>query len=193
MSPKLKPRLRTRRWLDSAGAPNMWLMKLLPRFRAWSSKLCRALRLKAREIGRGACNCTGEPSLGRADAACHVRALGCVMTTSAWGALSREVPNTLLKPKPSPICRDCDFWCAEARIWALSISVDRGVWLFANRDNGLPACIDGAVLVASEMFMSRVEKLVVGCENGEDSAAGREDSGGGDDWKGEGERCIKRW
>ena len=64
MSPKLKPRLRTRRWLDSAGAPKTWLMKLLPRLRAWSSKLCRALRLKAREMGRGACSWNGEPSRG---------------------------------------------------------------------------------------------------------------------------------
>jgi hypothetical protein len=34
----------------------------------------------------------------------------------------------------------------------------RGVMLFANCDRGLPICMDAAVLVARETFMSRVEK-----------------------------------
>lgn len=53
--------------------------------------------------------------------------------------------------------------------------------------------MEAAVLVAKDTFMSRVEKLVISCENGEDSTAGRDSSGGGDDWNGEGERCIRRW
>ena len=41
--------------------------------------------------------------------------------------------------------------------------------MLANRDRGLPACMDGAVLVASDIFMSRVEKLAGGWAKGEDS------------------------
>lgn len=57
-------------------------------------------------------------------------------------------------------------------------------------DSGLPSCIVVAVLVASERFMSRVEKVVDPCEKGEDrGCCGTEDddacdggsSGGGED------------
>lgn len=79
MSPRLKPRLRTRRWLDSAGAPNNSSTKLLPRFRALSSKLLlSARRLNALDIGRGVCSWNGEPSRAgtvATDCGCQVWAL----------------------------------------------------------------------------------------------------------------------
>ena len=42
--------------------------------------------------------------------------------------------------------------------------------MFANCDRGLPICIEIAVLVASETFMSLVEKVKeeVSCVNGDD-------------------------
>jgi hypothetical protein len=57
ISPRLKPRLLTRRWLDSAGAPKSSSTKLLPRLRALSSKLLlRARRLNTLDMGRGVCS-----------------------------------------------------------------------------------------------------------------------------------------
>ena len=191
ISPRLKPRLRTRRWLDCAGAPKTWSMKLLPRLRVCSSKLCSARRLKGREMGRGACNCRGEPSLaGFADGgACQVLALCWFMLTPViWDMVWKELPS----PIPSPMCRDCDFWCADARMLARS-SAGGGLKPLVNCDSGFPACIVVAVLVASETFMSRVEKLDAPCENGEESLLGREDGGSsGEDCNGEGERRRRR-
>jgi len=51
--------------------------------------------------------------------------------------------------------------------------------------------MDGAVLVVSDTFMSRVEKLDGSCEKGEDSGPGLavdDSDAGGDDWNGDGER-----
>lgn len=67
---------------------------------------------------------------------------------------------------------------------------------FASCDNGLPNCIDGAVLVARDTFMSRVEKVAAPWENGDDNGSGRDSSSsslGGDDWNGEGDRWSMRW
>ena len=70
--------------------------------------------------------------------------------------------------------------------------------MFANCDRGLPICIEVAVLVASETFMSLVEnvKEEVSCVNGDDRGCDGNGGGtnssafsdGGDDCKGEGDR-----
>jgi hypothetical protein len=79
-------------------------------------------------------------------------------------------PSTLLKPSPSPTWSDCDFWCADERAFDQLLWSGLGVKLFANCDKGLPICIEVAVLVASETFMSLVEnaKEEVSCVKGDD-------------------------
>lgn len=90
--------------------------------------------------------------------------------------------------------RDCDFWCAEDRTLDQVLPTGRGVISFASCESGLPNCIEVAVLVARDRFMSRVEKVAAPCENGDDNGGGCEDGSlGGDDWKGEGERWSRRW
>jgi hypothetical protein len=65
----------------------------------------------------------------------------------------------------------------------------------ASCDKGLPICIDVAVLVAKETFMSRVENMLGPCEKGDDSgrACVEDSSFGGEDWKGEGDLRRRRW
>ena len=49
----------------------------------------------------------------------------------------------------------------------------------ASCDSGLPNCMDAAVLVANERFMSRVEKVAGPCENGEGNGLSCCDGGSG--------------
>jgi hypothetical protein len=96
--------------------------------------------------------------------------------------------------------RDCDFWWADDRALDQVLAAGRGVGL-ANFERGLPVCIDAAVLVAKETFMSRVENMLGPCEKGEESddigwgwdEDEDEDSFGGEDCKGEGDRRRRRW
>lgn len=77
-------------------------------------------------------------------------------------------PSAPPRPRPSPIWSDCDFWWADDRALDHVLGVGRGVISLASCESGLPNCIDGAVLVAKDTFMSRVEKVVEPCEKGED-------------------------
>ena len=63
-------------------------------------------------------------------------------------------------------------WCADDRALDQLFCSGRGVRSFANCDSGLPICIEAAVLVANETFMSRVEKVKdeLSSENGDESA-----------------------
>ena len=67
----------------------------------------------------------------------------------------------------------------------------------ASCESGLPNCMDAAVLVARDTFMSRVEKVAPTSEKGEDNVLGCEEgtgSAGGVDWNGDGDRWLtRRW
>jgi hypothetical protein len=109
--------------------------------------------------------------------------------------LANEDPRILPIPKPRPIWRDCDFWCAEARALAQSLLGSCGVASLVSCDSGLPNCIDEAVLVANDTFISRVEKLGASLGKGDESRRAEEASSlscGGDDWKGEGDRRLSK-
>lgn len=115
MSPRLNPRLLTRRWLDSAGAPKSSSTKLLPRFRARSSKLLlRARLLNTLDMGRGVHSWNGEPNrVGwlAEECGCQVCAFGCCILTSVISDIVwKDEPRTWPSPRPSPMWRDCDFW-----------------------------------------------------------------------------------
>ena len=75
----------------------------------------------------------------------------------------------LLIPRPRPICNDWDFWCADDRMLDQVCSEARGAGSLASCANGFPNCIEGAVLVAKETFISRVEKLGASSGKGDES------------------------
>jgi len=52
---------------------------------------------------------------------------------------------------------------------ARSLCIDWGVVSVASCANGLPNCMEDAVLVVSDTFISRVEKMDTSFEKGEDS------------------------